>query len=162
MGWWFNGIRRWSGKIVAIRPNWSIWILSIWTDTFGTPMVKPLEAIENKAEEDSNLDDANLDIQPEASEEEPEAYSQCFFDPNFPDQDALKLIVRRHGQILFQPFDQEGLREESLHLEVDPLAQPYRFIRGDILGPLKALIDQFGSEGVLVSDISCESISHRA
>ena len=72
---------------------------------------------------------------------------------------TLKSIVRRHGQILFQPFDQEGLRVESLHLGVDPLAQfrmqPCRFIKSDILGPLKALIDQFVSEGVLVLDISC-------
>ena len=86
-----------------------------------------------------------------------------FFDPNFPDQDALKSILRRHGQIFFQPFDQEGLRVESLHLEVDPLArfrmQPCRFIRSDILGPLKALIDQFVSEGVLISDISCTHAS---
>jgi hypothetical protein len=88
-----------------------------------------------------------------------------FFDPDFPDQEALKSIVRRHGQILFQPFDQEGLRVESLHLEVDPMAQfrmqPCRFIRSDILAPLKALIDQFVSEGVLVSDISCTHASHR-
>ena len=47
-------------------------------DTFGTPMTNPLEAIEDKAEEDSVLDDANLDVYLEASEEEPEAYNQCF------------------------------------------------------------------------------------
>ena len=73
------------------------------------------------------------------------------FDPNFPDQDALKSIVRRHGQIFFQPFDQEGLRVENLHLEVDPLAhftmQLCRFIRSDILGPINAQIDQFVREG---------------
>ena len=105
------------------------------------------------------MDDSNLDVYPGGSDESPEAYNQCFFDPDFPDQEALKSIVRRHGQILFQPFDQEGLRVESLHLEVDPIAQfrmqPRRFIRSDILAPLKALIDQFVSEGVLVSDISC-------
>ena len=86
-----------------------------------------------------------------------------FFYPSFLDQDALKSIVRKHGQKLFQPFDQEDLRVESLHLEVDPLAQfrmqPCRFIRSDILSPLKALIDQFVSEGVLVSDISCTHAS---
>ena len=52
---------------------------------------------------------------------------------------------------------------ESLHLEVDPLAQfriqPCRFIRSDILVPLKALIDQFVSEGVIVSDIFCTHAS---
>jgi len=54
------------------------------------------------------------------------------------------------------------MRVESLHLEVDPLTQfrmqPCQFIRSDILGPLKAL-DQFLSEGVLISDISCTHAS---
>ena len=123
-------------------------------DTFGQPMANPLEALEDKAEEDAILDDVNFDVYPGGSEEAPEAYNQCFFDHSFPDQDALKSIVRRHGQILFHPFDQEGLRVESLHLEVDSLAQfrmqSCRFIRSDILVPLKALFDQFVSEGVLV------------
>ena len=52
---------------------------------------------------------------------------------------------------------------ESLHLELDSLAQfrmqPSRFIRSDILGTLKTLIDQFVSEGVLISDISCTHAS---
>ena len=47
-------------------------------DTFGTPMANPLDEIEDKAEEDNILDDANLDVYPEASEEEAEAYNQCF------------------------------------------------------------------------------------
>ena len=48
-------------------------------------------------------------------------------------------------------------------MEVDPLAQfrmqPCRFIRSDILGPLKALIDQFVSESVLIPYISCTHTS---
>ena len=82
-------------------------------DTFGQPMTNPLESTEDKAEEDSILDDANLDVYPGGSEEAPETYNQCLFDSSFPDQDALKSIVRRHGKILSQPFDQEGLRVES-------------------------------------------------
>ena len=58
---------------------------------------------------------------------------------------------------ILQPFNQGGLRVESLRLEVDFYAQfrmqPCRFIRSDILGPLKALIDQF--IGVLIPEISC-------
>ena len=42
-------------------------------DTIGTPMANPLETIEDKAEEDSILDDANLFVYPGASEEELEA-----------------------------------------------------------------------------------------
>ena len=41
-------------------------------------MLYPLDAIEDKAEEEKILDDTNLDVYPEASEEEPEAYNQCF------------------------------------------------------------------------------------
>jgi hypothetical protein len=37
-------------------------------DTFGQPMANPLEAIGDKAEEDSILDDANLDVYPGGSE----------------------------------------------------------------------------------------------
>ena len=38
-------------------------------DTFGQPMANPLEAIEDKAEEDSILDDANLDVYPRKIQE---------------------------------------------------------------------------------------------
>ena len=43
-------------------------------DTFGNP----LDAIEDKAEEDQILEDANLDVYQEAVEE-PEVYNQCVF-----------------------------------------------------------------------------------
>ena len=66
-------------------------------DNYGQLMMNPLEDTEDKAEEDAILDDANLDVYPGGSEESPEAYNQCFFDPDFPDQEALKSIVRRHG-----------------------------------------------------------------
>ena len=66
--------------------------------------------------------------------------------------------MERHGQVLFRPFDQEGLKMVSLHLEVDPNAtfmmKPCRFIRSDILGPFKVMIDQFVSDGVLIPNIS--------
>ena len=48
-------------------------------DTFGQPMKNPMEATEDKAEEDSILDDANLDVYPWGSEESPEAYNQFFW-----------------------------------------------------------------------------------
>jgi len=151
--WEFNGIRRFSGEIVAIRPDWSIWTLLVplpWRIRWSQSKIK-LKKTQSQM------------MKPCMSTRDHQRKSQKLiinvFDPNFPDQDALKSIVRRHGQILLQPFNQEVLRVESLHLEVDPLTQfmmqPCRFIRSDILGPLKAQIDQFVSEGVLVSDISC-------
>ena len=52
-------------------------------DSFGQPMTNPLEALEDKAEKDSILDDANLDVYPGGSEEAPEAYNQFFLTPVF-------------------------------------------------------------------------------
>ena len=76
---------------------------------------------------------------------------------NFQVQDIILLSaacfsteIRRAGKRL----------AEASHLTKAQLRmQPCRFIRSDILVPLKALIDQFLSEGVLVSDISCTHAS---
>ena len=52
---------------------------------------------------------------------------------------------------------------EPLSLKVDPAAhfrtQPCRFVREGILRPLKELLDEFVSEGILVSDNSCDFAS---
>ena len=52
---------------------------------------------------------------------------------------------------------------EPLNLKVNPAAQfrmqPFRFVLDEILRPLKVLSDQFVSEGVLVSDNSCDFAS---
>ena len=98
-------------------------------DTFGTPITNPLDSIEDKTEEDKFLHNANLDVYPETLEEKPEAYNEKF----------LALIFRtetRSSQfsvVMFLPFDKEGLRVKSLHLEVDPYAHfrmlPCRFNR---------------------------------
>jgi len=73
---------------------------------------------------------------------------------------GLKSIVKSHGSIFFQPFDKEGLRGSPLKLKVHASAsfrmQPCRFIRDGILTPLKTMLDQFVSEGVLISDSSCD------
>ena len=37
--------------------------------------------------------------------------------------------------------------------------QPCRFIQDGILKPLKTMLDQFVSEGVFISDSSCDSAS---
>ena len=77
--------------------------------------------------------------------------------------DHLKAIVQEHGRTLFQPFDQEGLKVKPLNLKVKPSAtfriQPCRFIREGTLRPLKELLDLFVSEGVLVSDNTCDFAS---
>jgi len=112
-----------------------------------------LDTIEDKAEEDKILDDENLDT----SEKETEA-CYLFFDPDFPDQDSLKSIsiVRRHGHLIRKIL---GLRS-CIKKWIRILGmQPCRFIRCDILGPLKTLIDQFKSEGVLIPHTSCTHAS---
>ena len=138
-------------------------------DTFRTKLSNPLESTEDKAEEDRLLDDTTIEVYPESKIEGLEPHNQCFFDPDFPDQKSLREIVEKICQVLFQPFDQEGLRVDSLcHMEIDPNAtfrmQPCRFIRSDIFGPLKVMIDQFVSEGAHSRYFlfSCEYIGYRA
>ena len=71
--------------------------------------------------------------------------------------------MKYHGSVLFQPLDKEGLRVSPLKLKVYPSAsfrmQPGRFIREGIVKPLKTMLDQFVSEGVLISDSSCDFAS---
>ena len=38
--------------------------------------------------------------------------------PNFPELDRLKFILKVHGSVLFRPFDKEGLRVSPLKLKV--------------------------------------------
>ena len=68
---------QWHSSLVGENCGDSTGLVSM--DTFGDPMANLLDAIEDKADEDSILDDANLDVYPGASEEESEAYDQCFF-----------------------------------------------------------------------------------
>ena len=67
---------QWHSSLVGGNCGDSIRLVN--TDTFRTPMTNPLDSIEDKAEEDKFLDDANLDLYSEALEDEPEAYNQCF------------------------------------------------------------------------------------
>ena len=110
--------------------------------------------------EDNLFQENDIDVFPR---EKSENWEKCFFDPTFPDLNTLRNIVQRHEEVLFQPFDQEGLRVDPLVLSVDPNAhfnmQPCRFVRKDILISLRELIDQFVSEGVLVPDSSCSHAS---
>jgi len=66
-------------------------------------------------EEGKFLYDANLDFCPEALEEE--LMINVFMILIFRTK-TRQSIVRRHGQIFFRPFDQEGLRIESLHFRM--------------------------------------------
>ena len=47
-------------------------------------MANPLDATEDKTEEEKSLDDTSIDVYPEALNEEPEAYNHCSSDPDFP------------------------------------------------------------------------------
>jgi hypothetical protein len=127
---------------------------------FGVFMQNPLENGSDDAPEDALMDNANVDVYPEAISE---AWEQCHFNLAFPKLDHLKAIVREHGRTLFQPFDQEGSRVEPLKLKVKPSAsfrmQPCRFVREGTLRQLKELLDQFVSEGVLIPDNSCDFAS---
>ena len=101
------------------------------------------------------MDDTNIDMYPEALEEE--SLKRII-------NVLLTLIFRTKSRSSqFSVFLPNSFPAKSLHLEVDQQAQfrmqPYHFIRSDFLGPLKTLIDQFVSEGVLILDISCTHAS---
>ena len=70
--------------------------------------------------------------------DELDPHNHCFFDPDFPDLNSIRSIDDMAK--FFQPFDQEGVRINSLFLAIDPNAtfktKPCRFIRSDILVPL--------------------------
>jgi len=59
-----------------------------------------LKPTEDRAEEDSLLDDATIEVYPESKIEGLEPHNQCIFDPDFPDQ-FLRAIVERHGRFFF-------------------------------------------------------------
>ena len=71
--------------------------------------------------------------------------------------------MARHGQVLFQPFDQKGMLCTPMHIELQSnehlRMQPRRFVRSPTLEQLKALVDQFEEQGVLVRDPDCEFAS---
>ena len=106
------------------------------------------------------LENWDLDVFPSQVSE---PWESCTFNPDFPQLERLKDIVKSHGSILFHSFDKEGLRVSPLklkaHSSVTFRMQPYRFIRGGVLKPLKTMLDQFVSEGVLIPDSSCDFAS---
>ena len=84
---------------------------------FGIPEQVPIEFSQDIAPEDDLLE--NLDVFPSQVSE---PWESCTFNPDFPQLERLKDIVKSHGAILFQPFDQEGLRVSPLKLKVHPSA----------------------------------------
>jgi hypothetical protein len=128
--------------------------------TVNISLPNPLGSGHDEAPEDQLLEESSLDAYPRSNDEE---WQNCHFNPEFPQLDRLKDIVRDHGAVLFRPFDKEGLRVDPLKLQVRDTAtfkmQPCRFIRPGILEPFKALIDLFVAEGVLIPDSSCEYAS---
>ena len=66
---------------------------------------------------DDLLDCSNIAVFPDLKLE---AWESCTFNPDIPDSDRLKEIVKYHGNILFQPIDLEGLKMEPLTLKVNP------------------------------------------
>jgi hypothetical protein len=59
----------------------------------------------------------------------------------------------------FSALRQRGIKVDPLKLQVQPKAtfwmQPCRFVRDNILSPLKALIDHFVAENVFIADHNC-------
>ena len=75
---------QWHSSLV--RENCSASTRLVNIDTFSNPMSSPLDAIEDKAEEDKILEDAKLDVYPEAAGGRARIVQSMFFDPDFSDQ----------------------------------------------------------------------------
>jgi hypothetical protein len=67
-------------------------------DTFGVQMWNPLDTAQDEAPEDSLMDTSTLEVFPEPSGE---AWENCYLNPDFPQLDRLRNIVRTHGKVLF-------------------------------------------------------------
>ena len=99
---------QWHSSLVGENCSDSTRLVNIWIHLV-TRWANALDAIEDKAEEDQILDNANLDVYPEAVVEEPEAYNQCvltlvFWTKTRSSQWSVGMANS------FQPFDKEGLR----------------------------------------------------
>lgn len=103
---------------------------------------------------DKAIIDANIEVYPGSMVEGPEPYNQNFIDSKSLDQDSLRSIVRWHkdnsvpGRQMWSAYIWKNVPQVSFRM------QPCSFITSDILGQMKTLIDQFVSEGVLISDTS--------
>jgi len=75
---------QWDTSLVGEQCGDSVRMVNI--DTFGSKLSNPLESAEDKAEEDSLLDESTIEVYPESKVEGVEHHNQCFFDPDFPDQ----------------------------------------------------------------------------
>ena len=82
---------QWNTSLVGEQCGDSVRMVNI--DTFGTKLSNPLETTEDKAKDDSLLDDATIEVYPESKIEGLEPHNQWFFYPDFPDQKSLKAIV---------------------------------------------------------------------
>ena len=108
----------------------------------GLTYENPIEFGQDLAPEDDLLENSTIEVFPGLNLE---PWESCHFNPDFPDLNRLKHIVRYHGSVFFRPFDYEGLRVQPLKLKVNPLAtfrmQPCWFAREGIMRPLKGMID---------------------
>ena len=82
---------------------------------FGIPEQVPIEFSQDIAPKDDLLENSDLDVFPSQVSE---PWGLCTFNPEFPQLERLKDIVKAHGSILFQPFDKEDLRVSPLKLKV--------------------------------------------
>ena len=79
---------------------------------FSEDLENPLYNLNDSAPEDSIEDLSVFPMEPL------EMMSQCHFNPSFPLLAELKEIAARHGQVLFQPFDQKGMLCTPMHIEL--------------------------------------------
>ena len=85
----------------------------------------------------------------------------CTLNPNFPEFDRLKSIMKSHKSLLLKPFDKVGLRvyELNVHASASFRLQSCRFIRGSILKPSQDYAGSIRIWDSFHSDLSCDFAS---
>ena len=92
-----------NGLILSIMDFRMITLKILYATIRELTMENPIELGQDLAPEDNLLECFNIEEFPNLKSE---AWKSCTFHPDFPDLDCLKY----HRNVLFQPFDQEGLR----------------------------------------------------
>jgi hypothetical protein len=98
--------------------------------------------------------DETIDLFPSAATQEQDFMHEVKFNEDFPKIDDLKDIVRKHGAVLFAPFDNKGMKAPPFDVELREGAkmrvQPARFIPADLVPKVKAELDRLVKWGVLI------------
>jgi hypothetical protein len=104
----------WHRKLLAGLGEGLVQLMDVDEDSRYCP--NQFRTGQDEVRDDRLMEDSSLEVFPEQSDE---TWEQCHFNPDFPQLDRLRDMVRNHDQVLFQV----GLRVDPLELHVQPNAK---------------------------------------